>query len=58
MLLADQGGRIVASSDGGKTFKRLELAKPMPVTSIATVGGDKLALTGPIGVVVVDAAAR
>ncbi len=27
VLLADQGGRIVASSDGGKTFKRLELAK-------------------------------
>ncbi len=58
VLLADQGGRIVASSDGGKTFKRLELAKAMPVTSIATVGGDKLALTGPMGVVVVDAAAR
>ena len=46
---------IVASSDGGKTFKRLDLAKPMPVTSITTVGGGKLALTGPLGVVVVDA---
>jgi len=58
MLLADQGGRIVASSDGGKTFKRVELTKPLPLTSIATVGGDKLALTGPMGVVVVDATAR
>jgi len=58
VLLADQGGRIVASSDGGKTFKRLELAKPMPVTSITAVAGDKLALTGPRGVVVVDVATR
>jgi photosystem II stability/assembly factor-like uncharacterized protein len=57
VLLADQGGRIVASSDGGKTFTRLPLAKPVPLTALVPVG-DKLALTGPMGVVVVDAAAR
>jgi len=53
VLLVDQGGRIAASRDGGKTFNRLALEKTMPVTSIIAAG-DKLALTGPMGVVVVE----
>ncbi len=57
VLLADQGGRIAASTDGGRTFKRLTLAKTLPVTSILA-SGDKLALTGPMGIVVIDAPAR
>lgn len=53
VLLADQGGRIAASNDGGKSFNRLALAKTLPVTSILAAG-DKLALTGPMGVIVVE----
>jgi photosystem II stability/assembly factor-like uncharacterized protein len=52
VLLVDQGGRIAASRDGGKSFSRLALEKTVPVTSIIAAG-DKLALTGPMGVVVV-----
>lgn len=57
VLLADQGGRIAASTDGGRTFSRLTLAKTLPVTSILA-SGDKLAMTGPMGIVVIDAPAR
>ncbi len=51
-LLADVGGRIAASVDGGRTFSAVALAQPMPLTSIADAGGGKLVLVGPRGVAV------
>jgi photosystem II stability/assembly factor-like uncharacterized protein len=57
LLLADQGGRIAASTDGGKSFARLQLAKTLPVTSLTEAGADQLAITGPMGVMTVAAPA-
>ena len=51
-LLADVGGRVVASADGGRTFGKVTLTPSMPLTGIADVGGGKLALVGPRGVAV------
>jgi len=51
-LLADVGGRVAASSDGGRTFAKLTLAQPMPLTGIADAGAGKVALVGPRGVAV------
>jgi photosystem II stability/assembly factor-like uncharacterized protein len=51
-VLADVGGRIAASVDGGRTFGKAALAQPMPLTGIADAGGGRLALVGPRGVAV------
>ena len=51
-LLADVGGRVVASSDGGRTFLKVTLTQPMPLTGIADVGGGNVALVGPRGAAV------
>jgi photosystem II stability/assembly factor-like uncharacterized protein len=51
-LLADVGGRIAVSVDGGGTFGKAALAQPMPLTGIADAGGGRLALVGPRGVAV------
>jgi photosystem II stability/assembly factor-like uncharacterized protein len=53
VLLADQGGRIALSNDGGVTFSLLPLQRTVPLTSIADAGGGRLAVTGPFGVMVV-----
>ena len=57
-LLADVGGRVVASEDGGRTFSPLTLAQPMPLTGIVESAKGRLALVGPRGASVTDAAAR
>lgn len=57
-LLADAGGRIVRSVDGGRTFAPLTLTQTLPVAGIADAGDGKLALAGPRGVVVAAARAR
>jgi photosystem II stability/assembly factor-like uncharacterized protein len=51
-LLADVGGRVVSSSDGGRSFGKVALTQSMPLTGIADVGAGKLALVGPRGVAV------
>jgi photosystem II stability/assembly factor-like uncharacterized protein len=57
-LLADAGGRVVASEDGGRTFKPLALAQPVPLTGIVESAKGRLALVGPRGASVTDAAVR
>lgn len=57
-LLADVGGRIVRSSDDGRSFSAVALRKAMPLTGIADAGAELLALTGPRGVAVSGIAAR
>lgn len=57
-LLADVGGRIVATEDGGRTFRPLTLAQPAPLTGFAESAEGRLALVGPRGASVSDAAPR
>ncbi len=52
------GGRIVATEDGGRTFRPLALKQPMPLTGLADAGEGRLALIGPRGVAVTETAAR
>jgi photosystem II stability/assembly factor-like uncharacterized protein len=54
MLLADQGGRVATSADGGVTWNAVPLKTPMPLAGIADAGNGRLALVGPRGVAVVD----
>jgi len=58
LLLADAGGRVASSTDGGRTFSKLALKQAVPLTGIADIGDGKLALVGPRGVAVSDTAAR
>ncbi len=58
LLLADAGGRVSVSSDGGKTFARLALKQATPVTGLVDLGGGKLVLVGPRGAIVTEVAAR
>lgn len=53
VVLADQGGRLTISSDGGQTFTRLPMQRTVPLTTIADAGAGRLAVTGPFGVAVV-----
>jgi photosystem II stability/assembly factor-like uncharacterized protein len=57
-LLADVGGRIVSSTDGGRTFSQLTVKQPMPLTAIAEIGDGKLALVGPRGAAVSESISR
>ena len=57
-LLADVGGRVVASEDGGRTFRPLALGQAMPLTGLVEAAEGRLALVGPRGAAVSDAAAR
>jgi photosystem II stability/assembly factor-like uncharacterized protein len=54
MVLADQGGRIAVSRDGGAVFKPLPFKSTMPTAGIANAGNGRLALVGLRGVVVAD----
>ncbi|MGH6623562.1 MAG: WD40/YVTN/BNR-like repeat-containing protein, partial [Burkholderiaceae bacterium] len=58
MVLADMGGRLAISSDGGRSFKPLPLAKSMMLSGVADAGNGKVALVGPRGVMVETPAAR
>lgn len=57
LVIADQGGRIALSTDGGKSFNRVKLAKAIPVFGLTDAGAGKLAFATPVGVLVVDPAA-
>lgn len=52
-VLADQGGRLSVTRDGGVTFEPIKLAKNLPLTGVIDAGGGKLGLTGPFGALVV-----
>jgi photosystem II stability/assembly factor-like uncharacterized protein len=51
-LLADVGGRLAATSDGGRTFAKAALAVTTPLTGIADAGSGRLAVVGPRGAAV------
>jgi photosystem II stability/assembly factor-like uncharacterized protein len=53
VVLADQGGRLAVSNDGGVTFDLIPLQRNIPLTSITHAGAGRLAVTGPLGVMVV-----
>lgn len=53
VVLADQGGRLAISSDGGVVFSLLPQTRHLPLTSITNAGAGRLAGTGPFGVIVV-----
>jgi photosystem II stability/assembly factor-like uncharacterized protein len=57
-VLADVGGRLAASTDGGRTFTGLALKQPAPLTGLVEVGDGRLAVTGPRGVAVTETSAR
>jgi photosystem II stability/assembly factor-like uncharacterized protein len=52
-VIADQGGRLAMTTDGGHTFEQVKLPKTAPVTSVINAGNGKLGLTGPFGAMVV-----
>jgi photosystem II stability/assembly factor-like uncharacterized protein len=54
-LLADAGGRIVASLDGGRTFQPVALKPSLRLTGLVDAGGGRLALVGPRGIVLAQA---
>jgi photosystem II stability/assembly factor-like uncharacterized protein len=58
LLIADAGGRIAASSDGGHTFAPLALEKSAPLFGLADAGDGRLALVGPRGALVTRPSAR
>lgn len=53
VVLADQGGRLALSRDGGRVFERLPLPKSVPLSGIIDAGNGRLGLTGPFGAMVV-----
>ncbi len=57
-MLADAGGRVSASDDGGRSFRLLKIANAVPLTGLAETGDGRLALAGPRGVVITEASAR
>jgi photosystem II stability/assembly factor-like uncharacterized protein len=57
-VLADQGGRLAVTRDGGLSFALLELAKTVPLTGVIDAGDGKLGLTGPFGALVVAPGAK
>ena len=58
LLLADAGGRLASTVDGGRSFRKLVLKQAMPVTGLAEIGDARLVLVGPRGVAVADTTAR
>ena len=58
LFMADIGGRVVASIDGGRTFKARPIKNPMPLAGIADAGDGKLALAGPRGVAMLEIVAN
>jgi photosystem II stability/assembly factor-like uncharacterized protein len=58
LALADFGGRVVVSDDGGRTFKPVPVAPPTPISGIADAGNDRLAKVGVRGVSVAELPAR
>ena len=56
VVLADAGGRIVASVDAGRTFMPVPLRQLVPLAGIGLAGKGQLALAGLRGVLIVDTA--
>ncbi len=54
LLLADAGGRIVASEDGGKTYQKVAVKNSLPIFGLTDAGNGRLALVGPRGVAVAE----
>jgi photosystem II stability/assembly factor-like uncharacterized protein len=52
VLLADAGGRIAATADGGQSFTRVAIRRSMALTDLVDLGGGRLALVGPRGAAV------
>lgn len=52
VVLADQGGRLSVSADGGASFELIPLQRNVPLTSITDAGAGRLAVTGPFGAAV------
>ncbi len=50
LLLADAGGRLASTTDGGSSIKKLALKQAVPLTGLAEIGDGRLALVGPRGV--------
>jgi photosystem II stability/assembly factor-like uncharacterized protein len=55
ILLADVGGRIVATRDAGRTFQPVPVKQAMPTTAFVELGNGRLILTGPRGASVTEA---
>lgn len=53
VVLADQGGRLALSNDGGLTYELIPLQRNVPLTSVTDAGAGRLAVTGPFGAMVV-----
>jgi photosystem II stability/assembly factor-like uncharacterized protein len=58
MLLADAGGRVASTVDGGRSFKGVALKQTMPLAGLTDAGEGRLALVGPRGVAVTEMTAR
>jgi photosystem II stability/assembly factor-like uncharacterized protein len=54
IVLADQGGRLAISRDGGIVFKPAKVKNAMPLASVTDAGNGRLALAGPRGVAVAE----
>ncbi|MNG14195.1 hypothetical protein D3C84_979300 [compost metagenome] len=50
ILIADQLGGIAQSSDDGRHFGELKVAKPMPYFGVSVISNNKVALVGALGV--------
>lgn len=58
IVLADAGGRIARSVDGGRTFAPVKLERTLPLAGIADAGEGRIARVGPLGASVAAIAAR
>jgi len=54
ILLADVGGRIVATRDAGRTFQPVPVKQAMPTTAFVELGNGRLILAGPRGASVTE----
>jgi photosystem II stability/assembly factor-like uncharacterized protein len=55
VILADQGGRMSETHDGGQSFAPMRLPDTVPLTGIINAGDGRLGLIGQFGVAVVKA---
>ena len=54
IMLADIGGRVSISADGGRTFKPAKLTTTTPIAGITDAGNGRVARAGPRGVSVAE----
>jgi len=58
LLLADAGGRVSASTDGGRTFTKVTLQQSVPVTGLVDIDESRLVFVGPRGATVAEIASH